>query len=199
MRSPGTEAGNWAFRSLFYAEAGQPDNARRCADEAAEIAERAGQGDSLSFYYLWLAKIFSVLDDDPQAGLEAADKAVDFSRRFNDYFCLIHSLNLKARFHLALDQQELARTAIGEFQPMMDIVFCNHRRQELLWTLYLERKAAGDRRKAAEFLGDAVNFINLIAARIEDAGLRRSWLEDIPINPQIIAEAAERGLSPHSS
>jgi len=194
MLPPGTQAGNWSFRSLFYAEAGQLDNARRCAKEAAGIAVRASQGDSLDFYYTWLAKMHLVLGEELEIGLNAANKAVAFSRRFAEYFTLIHSLNLKARLHLALGQQERARTTIEEFIPLMDIVYCNHRRQELLWTIYLERKAAGEEREAEEALQNTLNYINLIAGRIEDDKIRRSWLEDVPDNPKIIAEAEKLGL-----
>jgi len=76
----------------------------------------------------------------------------------------------------------------------MDIVYCNHRRQELLWTIYLERKAAGEEREAEETLLNTLNYINLIAGRIEDDKTRRSWLEDVPDNPKIIAEAEKLGL-----
>ncbi len=76
----------------------------------------------------------------------------------------------------------------------MDIVYCNHRRQELLWTIYLERKAAGEEREAEEALQNTINYINLIAGRIEDDKTRRSWLENVPDNPKIIAEAKKLGL-----
>ena len=194
MLSPGTEAGNLTFRSVFYAEAGQLEKARRCVEKAAEIASHANLGDSLDFYYTWLAKMHLVLNEELHTGLDAANEALAFSRKFSDYFTFIHSLNLKARFHLALGQQEQARRAIEELRPLMDIVYCNHRRQELLWTMYLERKTAGDERAAEELLQEAREYIDLIAGRIEDAGIRQSWLEKVPDNPKIIAEAEELGV-----
>ena len=136
------------------------------------------------------------LGEDLEIGLAAADEAVTFSRQYPNEYAEIQSLNCKIRFHLALNQSKLARETAEELMPLMEIIYSNWGRQELLWTLYLEKKEAGDVRGAAEELQRAFDYVELIASRITDDDIRQSWLEKVPDNPKIITEAKELGL-PH--
>jgi hypothetical protein len=109
-------------------------------------------------------------------------------------FAEIRSLNSKARLHLALNQSEAALATVEELLPMLHLLDANFRRQESYWTIFRVMRAAGRENESAEALQRAFEYVQSIAERIEDDDLRRGWLEDVPDNPQILAEAEKMGI-----
>jgi hypothetical protein len=100
----------------------------------------------------------------------------------------------KARLHLLLDQPEAAHKTVEELLPLLDYLDANHRRQDILWTIYLVMTAVGREEEAKEALQNAYEYVQLIAGRTQDEDLRRSWLENVPVNPEILAQIEKMGL-----
>jgi tetratricopeptide (TPR) repeat protein len=191
--SANIQSGSLAFAAAYYAESGRRDEARRFAKKAVEAAAQSSEGDFL-FYHNWMARMHLVLGEKLEVGLAAAEQAVARSRKYANAFVEIMSLNNKARLHLALNQPEAALATVEELLPLLDLLEANLRRQELFFTIYLVMEAVGREQEAKEALQSAYEYVQLIAGRTQDDGLRRSWLENVPDNPLIMAEAKKLGL-----
>jgi serine/threonine protein kinase len=195
IQTAGSKAANLTFEAALRVAAGQRDEALKLANEAAVAAALADEGDSLDFYYANLARMHRTLGEEFQTGLEAADQSLAFSKKFSNDHTEIQSLNSKIRLHLALNQPERAHSALEALLPLLDRRDSYLHRQELMWTISKVMRAVGMENEANEALQEAFDYVQLIAAGIDDDELRLCWLENVTDNPQILEEAKKLGLA----
>jgi tetratricopeptide (TPR) repeat protein len=62
------------------------------------------------------------------------------------------------------------------------------------FTLYRCLAALGEQAEADEYLEKAYNRVMLVAGKTNDSALRKSWLENVAINREILKEAGKRGI-----
>ncbi len=62
------------------------------------------------------------------------------------------------------------------------------------FTLYKCLAAEGEEAEADEYLEKAYNRVMLVAGKTKDSTLRRSWLENVAVNKEILEEAGKRGI-----
>jgi tetratricopeptide (TPR) repeat protein len=125
--------------------------------------------------------------------LPKVHKAIDDSR-IPYRWALGEAIDLAARLHLALDEPDEALEHSNELIHLLETRHRNYAPQQYLFTHTTVLRALGKEEEADEFLGRAYRWVMRIANNLLDEELKKSYLENVKVNRQIVAEAAARGI-----
>jgi tetratricopeptide (TPR) repeat protein len=184
-------------QSRCHADLGHLDLAREAISKATAIAESVGDPISIAFTQLVRAYVI-LLDGDPTlatTGLDLLSDAIRFASKGKRPWLLENCLNTAARLHLALGHAEEALPLARDLIRLIDRVPIFYEPQQFLYTLAQVFGALGQDDEAMGYLRRAYDWITIAAGKMQDAELRSSWLEKHPRNREILAAAAERGIS----
>ena len=153
-----------------------------------------------NFYILFNAAFVAWLSDKPEnwpVGLERVLTAVDLLRGLGDgtYNELAFALDMAARLSLALGKLEDALHYMKEALQLLNTVPQIYGHEQFNFTHSKILRATGQSDKADDALKRAYKDVMQVAEQIEDNAMRRSWLENVRYNREIITEAKERGVA----
>jgi tetratricopeptide (TPR) repeat protein len=197
--APGSKwpTGIAACQSRCHADLGHLDMAREGIDKARAIAESVGDPIAIAFAQFVSAYVI-LLDGDPNSattGLDLLSDATRFARQRQHYWLLEYSLNTAARLHLALGHAKEALPLARDLIGLIDRVPLYYEPQQFLYTLAQTFGALGREGEAKGYLRRAYDWITMAAEKTQDPELKSGWLEKHPRNREILAAAAERGIS----
>jgi tetratricopeptide (TPR) repeat protein len=119
-------------------------------------------------------------------GLGLAERAVGLMHRGASWMIdLAMARRIAAELHLALG--EPAAALADSQEALRDLGICRFATERFAFTHFGTLLACGRQAEADEFLRRACERVRLVADQTEDAELRRSWLEDVAVNREILA------------
>ncbi len=179
-----------SFLDRLHAELGQPEEALRSLEIRLEL-------EASNLEVLFSAAYVAWLRADPDGwpvALERAQAAINIARKL-DYRQLVFALDMGARLSLASNESEDALTYMQELMQWLKIAPEIYGREQIYFTYSQALRATGQQRDADEALSRAYEWLMRIAEQTEDDVLRRSLLENVPYNREIVAAAKERGIA----
>ena len=182
---------SWVDR--LHAELGQPAEALRSLEASLEFEEA-------NFHILFNAAFVAWLSDKPEnwlVGLKRVQAAVDLLRGLGEesYNQLAFALDMAARLSLTLGHPEEALRYTQETIQLLPVAPEIYGREQLYFTYSRSLRIAGQTQEADEALERAYKGVMRVAEQTEDEAMRRSWLENVRYNREIITEAKERGVA----
>lgn len=128
--------------------------------------------------------------DNLELGLKYARQAIALLRGTEWVFNLADALQMAARLHLELGQVEEAWViSSGAMRLVTKWPYVS---EERLFVHAQVLRASGRPEEADRCLRRAYERVMLVAGKIQDEDLRRSWLENVRVNREILAESARR-------
>jgi adenylate cyclase len=127
--------------------------------------------------------------------LERLLGGLDRNRALCEYSCIVERLELAARLYLALRQAEKAAEYSSEAIELIGIMPSANRPEVKLFTHARALLELHQEKEAEEYLQKAYDRVMLVANNTKDEELRRSWLENVKVNREILEACAERGIS----
>jgi tetratricopeptide (TPR) repeat protein len=191
-----------AALGLLYTVLGHSADARR-AIEAVEL--EPDEASSFGFFaHEWLARagLANGAKENLIGGLDHAEQAIALNTSGHALDDLANALGVRALLYLALfdldaDRQHLeqalasSREAIRISEGTVGATLFD----EYHYAHSRALRGLGREDEADEHLRQAYEWVMLVAEKTQDETLRRSWLENVALNQQILAEAEERGIS----
>jgi serine/threonine protein kinase/tetratricopeptide (TPR) repeat protein len=135
-----------------------------------------------------------------EQGLNHINTAIRYYSQFNDLGSLADNMTISAQLHLALFEIDGDRTHLDlAFEnsskavqlPEKEIEACHL--DEYCYTHARVLIALGRHDEVEPYLRKAFDRVIQVANNIEDENLRQSWLENVVIHREILAEASSRG------
>ena len=183
-------------QSRCHADLGHLDIAWEAIDKARALAESVGDPLSIAFAQFVRAYVI-LLNGDPGSattGLDLLSDAMRVAGRRKHYRLLEYGLNTAGRLHLALGNAEEALPLARDLMGLIDRLPLFDEPQQILYTLAQTFGALGQDDEAMGYLRRAYAWVTMAAEKMQDAELKRSWLEKHPRNCEILAAAAQRGI-----
>ncbi len=130
-----------------------------------------------------------------RAGLEQVKRAVHLYPDYWTYeFFLAYTLDVEAQLRLALGEVDEAVTCSTKVMQLMDTYPTIWWSERYHFTHPRALRVAGREAEANDFLRRAYERVMLVAEKTHDETLRRSWLENVRANREILAEWRARGM-----
>jgi predicted ATPase len=128
-------------------------------------------------------------------GLEIANRSVS---PFFEYWqgSKASYFRITARLQLKLGQVEAALDTSSEMIQILENEVTELRAELFYWTHAQVLRAAGQGQESDSFLYKAYDILMQVAEKIEDDDLRRSFLENVWENREILGEAKAQGIAP---
>ena len=198
LQPPNERAWVLTWLASIQAEIGRMDQAEQSLRAAEEIVATIPQELGKAGIRQFRAEMHLLQNKNLSEALSDANQAVAYYQQKGAIFNQNWTLNTKARLHLALDQPQEALATVETLLKLMNLEHPKDLRfwpQHSWFTTYQVLLALGRDSEADAALGKAYAWIQRVAEKTQDAELRRCWLEQVPDNPRILAEAEARGLS----
>jgi hypothetical protein len=119
---------------------------------------------------------------------------LDTIRNTKNYTDIVERLNLAARLSLALGQNDKAVKYSSEAMDLIQISPSFLRPEVKFFTHARALFRFSQEDEAKEYLQQAYDRVMLVANTTEDEELRRSWLENVKVNREILEACAKRGI-----
>ncbi len=192
-----------ALSCNFYLLCDQEENALKNRREVLKFVKTIDQIDLPRARTLnYLAKSALLIGDRDvlQQGLEFIKSATSFHKQITDFLMIAADLTISAQLHLALFEidgdlshldQAFESSSEAVQLPEKDPEACHL--DEYCYTHARVLKALGGDDEVEPYLRQAFDRVMQVADQTQDEELRRSWLEDVPMHREIMAEASSRG------
>ena len=186
--------------ALLYAELGRFDQANRYLDEAGELRS-LNQNPFVRAYLKVIASWTMLIAGDGSNirwGMEKIESEISFLRERADKVDLGDAMYTKAVMHLALlgEDQPQAEIALDSIEEALECYQFEPSRLIMPEQLHFQHSRAlrvnGREQEADEKLRQAYERMMMVAGKISDDDLRRSYLENVRDNREIRAEYLER-------
>ena len=191
-----------SFMGRVQARLGNYDQARQSLADALARAEKAGMSTDVAVSLQNQAHV-ALLEGGPanlHLGVEQARRAADLLRGTAATDDLAGALHVAAQLHLALSEWEASQDQVGAASEHLDAALaCSTEVMRLVaaWPaqpeayLYIHSRAlraVGRKAEADDHLRQAYERVMRVAGLTKDESLRHSWLENIGVNRQIVAD-----------
>jgi tetratricopeptide (TPR) repeat protein len=186
----------YAFLSQLQAHLGDYSGARRSYKTSLQLSRETGR-EIMEIYRQYDSAYISLLEGNRERMLIDLDRlleGLDKIRETNDYADIIDRLNLTARLCLVLGQIEKALKYSSEAIGLMGILPFFNDPEVALFTHAKALSEHGRDGEAKGYLKQAYDRIMLVANNTRDEELRRSWLENVKVNREILEACTERGI-----
>jgi tetratricopeptide (TPR) repeat protein len=174
---------------------GRYDEARRNLQSAAAVARESRDESLLGHALMWEAEA-ALNEGEPEtmaAALGLVDEALSaFREGFEDAERAL-AYAVGARLHLALGELGEARAWSRRAVDSMADHPAPIEPEQVYFTHHRALRALGREAEADEYLQRAYERVMLVADKTPDPELRRSWLENVEANRQIVEAWAARG------
>ncbi len=197
-----------SFMGRMQAGLGDYDQARQYLADALARAEEAGTPTDVA-YSLASQAYVALLESGPtnlRLGVEQASRAAELLRGTASIDELADALHIAAQLHLALSEWETWQdqverngkhldAALARSEEVMKLVAAWPAQPEAyLYTHSRALRAVGHKAEADAHLRRAYERVMRVASTTKEESLRRSWLENVRVNREILAEWAARGI-----
>ena len=202
-----------SFMGRMQAGLGDYDQARQCLADALARAEDAGTPTDVASALANQAYV-ALLEGGPtnlRLGVEQAGRAAELLRGTAAMDDLADALHVAAQLHLALSEWEASQdqvewtgehleAALAHSEEVMTLVAAWPAQPEAyLYTHSRALRAVGHIAEADAYLRQAYERVMLITSTTKEESLRRSWLENVRVNHEIVAERGARGIEQRSA
>lgn len=193
------EASVYGGAGLLQACLGRFEEARQSIARAREIVEHAGTPSDIAWKWAHLAWVDLLEGDarnDPEIwrqGVAHSQKALAVLRQHESDQDWIEEVHVAARLHLQLDELNAALECSNEVLRLAADLPANIHPERYDFTHSQILRRLGRDAEAGDFLRRAYERVTLVAHNLHDPDLRRGWLEQAWLNPQIL-EAARAHL-----
>jgi tetratricopeptide (TPR) repeat protein len=193
--SEGEEALNRYDLAYVRARLGDSAGAREDLRFAAARARETGDGILLGGALIEDAQIAWLEGhrEEMQAGLELVKEALAALPQ-NATGTMADGYEVGARLHLAVGELAEAEVSSRKAVDLVEASWAWRRPQAVWFTHSQVLRALGREAEADEYLRRAYERVMLVAGKTTDPDLKRSWLEDVRANREILAACAERGM-----
>jgi tetratricopeptide (TPR) repeat protein len=127
--------------------------------------------------------------------LTELEATMDEIRATNEAYTLADRLEIAARLHIKLGDYEIALKQTTEMLELMEMVPGPYEPEVKYYTHAKALYGLGRDEEGDEFLKKARDRVTSVAEGIKDEALRRSWLENVKLNREILKVRAQRGIS----
>jgi tetratricopeptide (TPR) repeat protein len=188
--------GALSFAGLMYARLGDWLEAQRCLDEALQKGEKKGLPLDVAFPLISWAQtaLFDGREQDLQEAIDRIEKAITLVASAGGSWVDVHGNALCTAAHLYLaiskGQDVPAHRALSRSSKVIRIAETSPEvapPEKYNYVHSLALKANGKNEAAAEYLHQAHERVLLVADQCQDEDLKRSWLENVPENREILA------------
>jgi hypothetical protein len=124
-------------------------------------------------------------------GLNQVHTAIAATREVHDELAWARALDVSARLHLALDQQEEAYAVSLQAMQLMQSNPWLPMPQAHLHTHYLVLRTRGREAEAKEYLQRAHEWVMSVTGKLTDVSLREGWLGNVRVNREILSHCWE--------
>jgi hypothetical protein len=191
-----------SFMGRMQAGLGDYDQARQRLADALARAESAGTPIDVAVSMVDQAHL-ALLEGGPtnlRFGLEQARRAVELLRGTAAVYDLAGALHVAAQLHLALSDWEVSQDQVESAGEHLDAALAHSEEvmalaaawpaqpEAYLYTHACALRAVGREAEADAHLRQAYERVMLVASTTKDESLQNSWLENIRVNRQIVAD-----------
>jgi tetratricopeptide (TPR) repeat protein len=190
-------AETYAILCRLQAELGDFNKARQGFETSLQLSKDSGL-EVNEIHRLYDTAYISLLEGDQKrmrTDLEGLLGGLDRNRELCDHSCIVERLDLVARLYLALGQAAKSVEYSSEAMELMGIMPSTHRPEVKLFTHAMVLYKLGREDEAKEYLQKAYDRIMLVANNTKAEALRRSWLENVKVNREILEAGSERGIA----
>jgi tetratricopeptide (TPR) repeat protein len=184
-----------AWSGLAEAYLGDHQGATETLQTAAERA-RQGRYDETLAEALILWGLADLLDGHPRAlrpGLERALEGLELIPQHGNWLQGF-SFEIVAALHLAVGEIDGALEYSTKGLRIMETIPSPWWPERSYFTHAQILRALSRDEEADEYLQRAYDRVMLVAGKTRNEKLRRSWLENVEVNREILAECAQRGI-----
>jgi tetratricopeptide (TPR) repeat protein len=185
------------WRGLVEAYLGDYESSAETLQSAVEGATE-GSNEGLQTYAVVLRGFAGLLEGRPQtlrAGLEQVLEGLELIPD-EEFYEKGASYEIAAALHLALGEIDSAMGCSIEGLRMMEMDPAPRWPERRHFTHSRILRALGREAEADEHLKQAYERVMLVVGNTQDQELRRSWLENVDVNREILAACAQRGIGP---
>ena len=188
-----------AWIGRLYALAGKPLDARRSLQTSLEMMLTTDEPETyvdppFNFAYIaWLG-------EDPAEW----ERGVEYCRQVSRYWrkgvvneALMFSLDMEARLLLALGQSEEALSPATEAAQIADNLSSHGGKEQIYYTAARAMNATGKKTDAKKFLQQAYEIVMQASSKLREEELRKSFLENIRYNREILKAWETNGSPVH--
>lgn len=179
-----------ASEGLWLAQLGERSQSRACLDHAYECARQA-RFPANTLTVLSNMGRWALLEGDAASlhhGLELTQQAIDGLTNSNWPQELTEALDVAAQLLLALNRVEQALTYSKECLRVSATLSSPVAPEQYFYTHARALSANGREAEADHYLQKAYDRVMLVASKTHDPDLRRSWLENVRDNREIVQE-----------
>jgi tetratricopeptide (TPR) repeat protein len=171
------------------AELGDHRRARQNLERALAIFEKSGALISVEGALLYLARLALLVGSRTalQEGLVSAERAVDLWRASTGLGTWAEPLLVLVHLRLALGKVDEAFAVSREMIAVSQGGILTVKEEQYFYTHAMTLRALGRKDEADRYLQRAHERVMLVANRMKDPALRRSWLENVRANRDIVA------------
>jgi tetratricopeptide (TPR) repeat protein len=182
----------------FSAFVGNDEAAYKYLDSAQKQSEELP--DSYQKASVWSYSALVALSDGKASilptGIQQAEKGISISQQtgfgvFWEFYYVLAALHLACEHET--DALEAIEKAFKDFEADFGGTLISP--EMFLWMASQVYRANNQPEKAEEFLRKAYERVMLVAGKIQDEALRKSYLENVKDNREILREAKERGIA----
>ncbi|MGD2159328.1 MAG: tetratricopeptide repeat protein, partial [Anaerolineales bacterium] len=187
----------YALLSQLQAHLGDFSDSRRSFKTSLQLSRETGR-EIMEIYRRYDSAYISLLEGNRERMLIDLDQLLEGLnkiRETNDYSDIADRLNLAARLCLALGQIEKALEYTTEAIELMGILPFYNDPEVALFTHAKALSGHGRDGEAKGYLKQAFDRVMLVANNTRDEELRRSWLDNVKVNREILEACAERSVS----
>ena len=127
-------------------------------------------------------------------GLEQATAASKAASAVREVRQMVEGLEVSARLYLALGRPEEAIEATSKVMALWESRRYLPRPQHYFQTHSLALRTLGQESEANQYLRLAFERVQFVAGKFKDDSLRRSWLDDVRVNREIMSAYKRFGL-----
>jgi len=181
----------FSFMGRYHAELGEHEQARRVLESALEVAARTGVPRDAVWPLINQAHTALGSGDEAslRTGLEKAKEVLELlSGAGADWIdASIEAYHLVTQMHLALGEPEAAFSTSAEVLRLAEMMPFPPTPERYFFVHSRILRALGRGAEADEYLQKAHERVMLVASKTKDETLRRSWLENVRDNREIVA------------
>jgi eukaryotic-like serine/threonine-protein kinase len=182
------EAASQAVVGEWWAELDNFPLGTQALDQATRLAERENDPRGLGVAKTCRANV-ALLQADPggwEEPMRMALDAVALLRQTNEKEVLVDALHTAARVHLARNEVASALPCVEEIKTLMETTRWVSSPEQYLYTHSQVLRALGREEEADRLLAAAYDRVLLVARETTNHDLRKSWLENVRMNREII-------------
>jgi tetratricopeptide (TPR) repeat protein len=191
----------YALLSQLQADLGYFGDARQSFEISLQLSKKTGR-EIMEVYRRYDSAYITLLEGDHERIMSELDQfleGLDRIRETKDFVDIVERLNLAARLCLVIGHIEKSVEFSLEAIEIMQIIPNFHDPEVAFFNHARALHGLGREDEAKRYFQQAFDRVMLVANNTMDEGLRRSWLENVKVNREILEACAEEGIGGQDS